>query len=79
MLSWLMEKMKNDQNKVAILFTTSNNSDNNSNSKSRISKLITFLLFIKQVIFNGLEDQKNKKDKYDVVVIDRYDKFKHLT
>ena len=56
MLSWLMEKMKNDQNKVAILFTTSNNSDNNSNSKSRISKLITFLLFIKQVIFNGLED-----------------------
>ena len=48
-----MKKMKR---KVANLLTISNNSDNNSNSKFRQSKLISFSLFIKHVTLNDLGD-----------------------
>ena len=48
-----MEKMKK---KVANLLTTSNNSNGDRNNKLRTPKLISFLLFIKQVILNDLGD-----------------------
>lgn len=54
-----MEKM---EKKVANLFTIKNNSNDNSNSKLRPPKLISFLLFIRQVILNDLGDWKNMAD-----------------
>ena len=55
-----MEKMKR---KVANLLITSNNSNGNSNSKLRSSKLISFSSFIRQVILNDLEDRNDTADK----------------
>ena len=45
--------------KVANLLTTSNNSDGNSNSKLKPSKLISFSSFIRQVILNDLGDRND--------------------
>lgn len=56
----LIERMKK---KVANLLTTSNNSDDNSNSKLRPPKLINFSLFKKQVILNDLGDRNDTVDK----------------
>ena len=52
-----------EQKKVANLLTTSNNSNSNRNSKPKISKLISFSLFIKQVILNHLGDWNDTDDE----------------
>ena len=55
-----MEKM---ERKVANLLTTSNNSENDSNSKLRLLKLMNFSLFIRPVILNDLRDWNDMEDK----------------
>lgn len=49
-------KDKFEQKKVVNLLTTSNISNNNSNSKLRVPKFISFSLFIRQVILNNLRN-----------------------
>ena len=49
--------------KVANLLTTSNNSNGNSNSKLKLSKLINFSSIIRQVILNDLGDRNDTVDK----------------
>ena len=55
--------MKKIKKKVVNLFTTNNNSNSDINSKSWLSKLISFLIFIKQVILNDLNNWNDIKDK----------------
>ena len=54
---------RKDEKKVANLLTLSNNSDDDSNSKLKLPKLIRFLSFIWQVILNDLGDRNDTVDK----------------
>ena len=42
---------------------TADSGDNNGNSKFRTPKLISFLLFIRQVILNDLGDQNDTENE----------------
>lgn len=51
----------NEKKKLHLL--TADAGDSDGNSKSRIPKLISFSLFIKQVILNNLGDQNDIEDE----------------